>query len=784
MSLSDYDSAWDVVKNPKSSTTSSGRSASPSTGNADKVIPQIKIETVDALSSSDEMCPIGQDQDAGSVDGSNSERCATPDTSVGDGTSDNEVAASSNDQTVDDDEDETQTIPRIMDVTEMSTRTGQSVITRSRRFRKPKTKKTKFQEYAGVHRRILNEMGINIATTLEIKSPFLRKALKELLKDQQRINLDADPITISKPYEPLFYQRKAIREYRDAQTDDQARIEMDMLVEFMDLNLDDIQREYDQNVAHGRITTDMAWTLFPPGEVVVFGADSPMPIQCLVVKDCRRQPRQIPQLQLKCNLFEFNGRKFGKSFRNVGVILPQQSGPYPITDLPMYPLRFHPNPDQLRQTLIERGRKYVDVVKRAHMNYKYITHSVVSRHELTVFAVESCGRSILLMMKSSKYTYVFDVYEICMHTNVHQVKGRVMIDYNEYVRQSPPAAARLEGELGVNVEETDDKDACWCGNPNCAYVTSSKSSTDTKGAKVGGDDGKPDEHKHELSEDEVLLCPGRVKGFALTDKCWAEFRIDKLTHIEWNKDAYNRLEMEEDPKHVIKALVESHRKHSDVKSADFDDIIAGKGLGLVFLLQGPPGLGKTLTAESVAEQAKKPLYAVTSGELGTTVNDMETALAKAFRIAKEWNAILLLDEADVFLSKRTVDNLEKNAFVSVFLRLMEYYQGILFLTTNRVDDFDPAFLSRIHLIIDYKKLTPERRGKIWQNLSSNLEKDESLDVAGLNELGRMYDINGREIKNLLRTAWSLAKEEQRKLTMKDIQTVATIRQETVVKIER
>lgn len=68
---------------------------------------------------------------------------------------------------------------------------------------------------------------------------------------------------------------------------------------------------------------------------------------------------------------------------------------------------------------------------------------------------------------------------------------------------------------------------------------------------------------------------------------------------------------------------------------------------------------------------------MTSGELGTTVHDMETALAKAFRIAKEWNAILLLDEADVFLSKRSDDNFEKNAFVSVFLPLMEYYQGIL-----------------------------------------------------------------------------------------------------------
>jgi SpoVK/Ycf46/Vps4 family AAA+-type ATPase len=68
---------------------------------------------------------------------------------------------------------------------------------------------------------------------------------------------------------------------------------------------------------------------------------------------------------------------------------------------------------------------------------------------------------------------------------------------------------------------------------------------------------------------------------------------------------------------------------------------------------------------------------LTSGELGTTVRDMETNLRKAFSIAKEWNAILLLDEADVFISKRSADNLENNAFESVFLRLMEYYRKCL-----------------------------------------------------------------------------------------------------------
>jgi SpoVK/Ycf46/Vps4 family AAA+-type ATPase len=155
---------------------------------------------------------------------------------------------------------------------------------------------------------------------------------------------------------------------------------------------------------------------------------------------------------------------------------------------------------------------------------------------------------------------------------------------------------------------------------------------------------------------------------------------------------------------------------------------------------------------------------------------METALAKAFRIAKEWNAILLLDEADVFLSKRSGDNLQKNAFVSVFLRLMEYYQGILFLTTNRAEDFDPAFMSRIHLVIDYKPLTVARRARIWENLSSNMRKDETMNRSGYRALAKDFNINGREIKNLLRTAWSLAKQDNEALSISHVRTVANIGQ--------
>lgn len=76
---------------------------------------------------------------------------------------------------------------------------------------------------------------------------------------------------------------------------------------------------------------------------------------------------------------------------------------------------------------------------------------------------------------------------------------------------------------------------------------------------------------------------------------------------------------------------------------------------------------------------------VSAGELGTDSRFLEAELQKILDICHTWGAILLLDEADVFLEKRDMHNIHRNALVSVFLRQLEYFQGILFLTTNRVE---------------------------------------------------------------------------------------------------
>ena len=198
-------------------------------------------------------------------------------------------------------------------------------------------------------------------------------------------------------------------------------------------------------------------------------------------------------------------------------------------------------------------------------------------------------------------------------------------------------------------------------------------------------------------------------------------------------------------------------------------MIEGKGNGLLILLHGPPGTGKTLTAESVAEVVQRPLYRVTCGDIGTDAEGVEAYLESVLYIGKIWGCVVLLDEADVFLEERVLSDLQRNALVSVFLRVLEYYDGILILTSNRVGTFDEAFRSRIKLALHYKALTKPERRKVWRNFIKMLreirddgaetEERQMVDYEDLEDhLDDLadYKLNGREIRNALSTASELA----------------------------
>ena len=168
---------------------------------------------------------------------------------------------------------------------------------------------------------------------------------------------------------------------------------------------------------------------------------------------------------------------------------------------------------------------------------------------------------------------------------------------------------------------------------------------------------------------------------------------------------------------------------------------------------------------------KRPLLSLSSGDLGTTASKLESQLDKYLRLGERWGAIVLIDEADIYLEKRDLTDIRRNSLVAgnyhiriqnkekltlhlVLLRALEYYQGILFLTTNRVGVFDEAFISRIHVPLYFKALNNGDRKKIWLNNFTRLQRETDIEVPDSvityitsDEKLLSLEWNGREIRN-------------------------------------
>jgi SpoVK/Ycf46/Vps4 family AAA+-type ATPase len=289
-----------------------------------------------------------------------------------------------------------------------------------------------------------------------------------------------------------------------------------------------------------------------------------------------------------------------------------------------------------------------------------------------------------------------------------------------------------------------------------------------------------------LTDDEILLCKPTVYAFSMVAKRWGVFLVDNIKEVEYNKTAFDDLIIPQAQKSLIRSLVNDHAQNTST----YDDIIEGKGKGLIFLLHGPPGVGKTLTAESLADSTQRPLYTLGCGELSTSTVLVEKTLKRALELANRWNALVLIDEADVFMEQRDSHDLKRNELVSstyysstihpklslifakhlpftVLLRVLEYFQGVMFLTTNRVSSIDSAFKSRIHLSLYYPHLSPSARTTIWKSQITRASASAWLNAGFMDRL-TAYDINGRQIKNTVRMACSLAANEKREVCEVDI----------------
>ncbi|OIW32701.1 P-loop containing nucleoside triphosphate hydrolase protein [Coniochaeta ligniaria NRRL 30616] len=262
-----------------------------------------------------------------------------------------------------------------------------------------------------------------------------------------------------------------------------------------------------------------------------------------------------------------------------------------------------------------------------------------------------------------------------------------------------------------------------------------------------------------LDDNKYLLCPYQLPVFVFGTRTWEMVHIKNLSAPRFQRNMIDTLVMDEQRRKTLASLTESFARlnhHGKAVTQELwqADFVENKGNGLIFLLHGGPGVGKTFTAECIAHSLERPLFVLRASDIGTDPLDVENNLSKHFNRAKSWNAVLLIDEADVFLAQRSIKDLVRSSL---------FYDGILFLTTNRVGTFDDAILSRVHVQLFYPDLDEEQRYTLWTTFIKKLEADRpSMQVKYAvkeylrsSEM-RKFKMNGREIRNAFQTAVALA----------------------------
>ncbi|RAH57114.1 hypothetical protein BO85DRAFT_422010 [Aspergillus piperis CBS 112811] len=453
---------------------------------------------------------------------------------------------------------------------------------------------------------------------------------------------------------------------------------------------------------------------------------------------------------LDCFYVDFDGTKFIPVFNQVTIN--GFDGTQAIKSLPVLPFAVAEKEGFTdREYLMARGRQFFDCTKRFHH-------------------LDYTGRCHYLTPTGQKLTELVDEIPRSASFYSEHIDSDVIVDFARALEEIPwwrpmtgehdfgdTDRAETEGGPGVENDEAWDKRFTDDFMEAQAQVWESW-------VKVGGGP----------ADDDLLILPDRVFAFVLSTRRWACLQIgrgpngtEQLRQREVKGDPWLKLRLPEGHKDMVQSLIHAHFARQTSSGVHFD-LLRNKGNGVTILLHGVPGVGKTSTAECAAISTGRPLLPVTCGDLGLTASDVEERLKEIFRLAQDWKCIMLLDEADVFLTQRRAFDAERNALVSVFLRTLEYYEGILFLTTNRVGTFDEAFKSRIHMSLYYPSLDWPPTHDIWSGHIDEavragiiVNKESLLQYAkGIFQRQQLPGSgpvwNGRQIRNAFQSALALA----------------------------
>lgn len=559
-----------------------------------------------------------------------------------------------------------------------------------------------------------------------------------------------------------------------------------------------------------RIKFEFLWTLF--GHRTLVYARSYMNQMQMFEVLTSSGPGYKDTFRITCTAFDWDGQQFA-AYTYVFRIKEYQND-VPIESLDVFPTQYYEgkhtqiSSEQLKSSLVERGRKYVNLCTQDPSSFQCQYEGTALVSPTVLHRVTTKGRGADALMGKSD---TLPLYNDDLEVNVTSIEitgsqSQVIIDNFSFL-QSEQNTMKHNNMPPLGKKIPSQEAGCLCPVCRASAIQQWRSDPMLETSEAGA--------RFAESATRLQLLPPRLLGFALKEKVWGQFLVDNITKIVPKDDEkkegpfWTDLELEKESKELLWAFMQQHKVTAALRPTNKSgntgaeeniktnsiDIIEGKGQGLVILLHGPPGVGKTLTAETIALTTGRPLLTVSVAEIGVTAQEAEKSLTPVFADAARWEAVLLMDEADVFVEERTKGDLQRNALVSVLLRCLEYYKGILvvkqeasyiahtltgiiILTTNRARTIDAALQSRIQLAIRYKDLTTEQKIRIYRNKLSYLPADEFEDKDALLEaleysplVAKANKANGRQIRNIVTYARALAKSEKSKLTVKHLNRV-------------
>lgn len=378
-----------------------------------------------------------------------------------------------------------------------------------------------------------------------------------------------------------------------------------------------------------------------------------------VPKNCACCFTTCEEWTINCYYLEFNGRAYGAITKSFSVKAFENERE--ITSLPVYPLRFASDSDSVLQAAMSNGDTYVNQVARKHGSYSGWT-----------LIKDPVGNPLKNPNTEDKI----------MRSPEH-IDSEVLIDFEEAFNHCPPWKPLFTDESPVTsiLSQVTPKTYCiWKDAAKTEVIKfQEESMVDCDGVSdlelndmIAIDPYlvRREQLQTVLSGDDLALLPRRLMAYALWERKFVHIDTHYLQKLATkNEDnPFDELEIDACHKKLIQSLVLSHFKKKEIESKGpgmlSQDVIRGKGKGVVILLHGVPGVGKTATAEAVAQKWGKPLFPITCGDLGFTADSVETSLNEIFRLAHLWDCVLLLDEADVFITQRNKNDLQRNALVS------------------------------------------------------------------------------------------------------------------------